>query len=110
FHCIAFILFPCYKSIFQRCMLPVMKLQKPDKVKQVSSIKSAMREMQKRLQVSILVVQYKIVRGIAHPRHQPVAVINNGGAVAPGQHGRKKTSYFYILFLGKSMWYDNGVF
>ena len=109
-HVFFFVLLTRHKSIFQRIILPVMVLQESYEIKQVGGVEGTMRKVCEWLQVGVFMVEYKVVRRIAHQQHQLAAVINDGSTVAPRQHCCKQACYFYILLLCKGMWYHHRVF
>ena len=86
-----------------------MHVKKRNKIQQVCSIKSTVPEVEQFLQIAAGMMQAKIVRIIIHQLHQFCCFVDDGGPVAPGKYGRKKTSDLYILFFGEPVWDTDGI-
>ena len=81
----------------------IMMIQHPDKMQQICSIESSVFEGQQAFQVTVFVVNNKLVGCFIHQCHQFIAFVDDGGAVAPGKNGCKKSSNFDVGFLAKAM-------
>ena len=80
-----------------------MALQKSDKVETVSVIECAMLESGEPFEVIQLVVNNELIWRIVHEFEQLSAFIDDGFALPPGQHSRKKACDLDVFLTGIGM-------
>ena len=88
----------------------IMIIQYPDKMQQVCCIESPVFEGQQAFQVIVLVADNKLIGRFIHQCHQFIAFVDDGSAVAPGKNGSKKSCYFDVGFLAKTVRDGNRIF
>ena len=106
------------ESILQAWFLPleqlvsssIMMVQQPDKMQQICRVESSVFEGQQAFQVSVFVVNNELVWRLIHQCHQFIAFVDDGGTVTPGKNGSKKSCYFDVSFLAKTMRNRNRIF
>ena len=109
FHISLFIRLCRHKGILQRLVLLVMMLKELYEVQHIGSVKGAVRKTKEAFQICLLMTNNKVVRGMVHPAHQPVAIIYDGGPVAPCQYCCEQPGYFLVLRLAEGMRDADGV-
>jgi hypothetical protein len=86
-----------------------MCVKKMNEIKKIIGIESAVLETFEPPQIGRLVMPHKIVRRHIHALHQFATFLNNGGAIAPGKNGSKKSGYFNVLFFSEQVGNTNRI-
>jgi hypothetical protein len=73
-------------------------MEESNKIQQIGGIEGAMLEPEQLLQIIVRMMQDKLIRRAIHQLHQLFRLTDDGGSVAPGEDGRKKTGDLDILF------------
>ncbi len=90
-------------------MLSVVLLEKFQEIQGVCSLEGAVFEFEKDFAVFFLMVQDKIIRCPIHQFYQFTGIVDDGFALAPGEHGRPEAHDLAVLFETELVGNRNGV-